>query len=517
MAQVKTSAASRGAFYAAVTLVVIASLIGNTAVSWLLGPLVLILGIVAIMGASLIDTMCVLMFCALALENPSENTGAGMWRSPFHTFGGMILTHWKTIIGGPWFFGGMDVALICAMVVAYLRSSRRTAAERALGTPRPMVKLAYLSLVTVVYVFIVGKLRPGGDQSMAVWQADKVTYLPIVFLLFGAALQGPQDHIKVGKVLLLAGVLRALQAMYVKAVVVVKPDPITGDATLVYATSHNDSITFALAAVVLCVLLLERAGKKATRLVWICAPILIGGMLANNRRMVWVQIIFVLAAVYIMTERNALKRKLERILMILAPFVALYVAAGWGSTAKIFKPVAVIYSAVDTKNDTSTLWREIENYDLIETLRNTPIFGLGYGHKFWEVIPLPAVDYALEYYLPHNSLLGLWAFYGLIGVIGITSLWAGGVYFAMRGYHHAKQPLDRAAALTAYGSVFVYLVQCYGDLGLGCWQGVFTAAPGIAVACRIAVLTGAWSNTPVKGRVAPARGTAEPGAQASNA
>ena len=38
---------------------------------------------------------CVLMFCALVLENPSENTAAGMWRSPFHTFGGMMLTHWK--------------------------------------------------------------------------------------------------------------------------------------------------------------------------------------------------------------------------------------------------------------------------------------------------------------------------------------------------------------------------------------------------------------------------------------
>ncbi len=66
--------------------------------------------------------------------------------------------------------------------------------------------------------------------------------------------------------------------------------------------------------------------------------------------------------------------------------------------------------------------------------------GTGYGHRFLEAIPLPAVDYPLEYFIPHNSLLGLWAFCGYFGVTALTLIFAGGVYFAMRGYYTAEAP-----------------------------------------------------------------------------
>jgi hypothetical protein len=520
MALVKTGSDAKAAFAVAMGLVAVASFVSASALSWLVAPFVIILILFAISRAALSDTMLVLMFFALVLENPAENMAAGQWASPFKTFGGLVLTHFKTTIGGPWAFGGMDMMLIAAIFVAVSRSKRKTAIEKVLATPEPMVKLAYLSLATVVYVFLVGKLRGGADNSMAVWQADRVTYLPIVFLLFSAGLVGPNDHVRVGKVLILSGTLRALQALYVKAIVPVTPDPITGEATLVYATSHNDSITFALTTVCLVALLIERVGGKAKRICLLCIPILLGGMWANNRRMVWVQIILVLAVVYLMTDRNAFKRKLERALLILAPLVAVYVAAGWGSKAPIFKPVQVIYSAMDTKTDTSTLWREIENFDLIASFKNSPIFGMGYGQPFWEVIPLPAVDYTLERYIPHNSVLGLWCFYGLIGVIGITSLWVAGVYLGIRSYHFSKERIDRAAALGSFAAVVVYLVQMFGDMGLGCWQGVFTVAPALAVACKLATRSGAWVNAVAKRKPAPvaaAAGAAAAGARPSAA
>jgi hypothetical protein len=492
MAQVKTGADAKAAFWVAATLVVVASLIGVPAISWMVAPFVLVLAIFAIARATLADSMLVLLFLGLALENPAEMPGCGQFTTPFFTFGGLMLQHFKTTIGGPWFFGGMDVSFTVVIIVALLRRGRMSAAERAISTPRIMVQLSFLSLTMIPWLFLVGKFHGNSDQQMAFWQADRVSYLPVLFLLFSAAFKGPKDHVRAGKVILAAGVYRALLAIYIKSTSTAGINPETGESLLAYATTHNDSITFAVTAVLLAALVIQRVGKKANYLVLALAPILIGGMLANNRRMVWVQIILVLSAVYAMTESNPFKRKLQRILLFLSPAGLGYVLVGWESKAGIFKPVQVIKSAVSPETDSSTLWREIENFDLIFTIKQYPLIGAGYGQQFWEVIPLPAVDYVMERFLPHNSLLGLWCYYGLLGVVCVTSLWAAGVFLGIRAYHFSKAPIDKAAAMVSFASVSVYLVQCFGDMGLGCWAGVFTVAPSLAVACKLAIASGAW-------------------------
>jgi hypothetical protein len=492
MAQVTTGADAKGAFWAAMALVVIASLLGVPIIGWLVSPFVLLLAFYAIARAALADSMLVLLFFGLALENPAEIPGAGMFKTPFFTFGGLMLQHLKPTIGLPIPIGGMDMALMACIIVALLRRGRVSAAERALATPRIMVQLSIVSLTMVPWLFLIGKLHGGSNQQMALWQADRVTYLPILFLLFSAAFKGPKDHIRAGKVILAAGILRSLMAIYVRATIDTGVNPDTGEPMLAYATTHMDSITFAVTAVLLVALVIQRVSKKTTYFALALAPILVGGMLANNRRMVWVQIILVLATVYAMTESNPMKRKLQRVLLFLSPAALGYILVGWGSKAGIFKPVQVIKSATSAEGDSSTLWREIENYDLIHTLKQYPLIGAGYGQPFWEVIPLPAVDYVMELYLPHNSLLGLWCFYGLVGVVGVTSLWVAGIFFGIRAYHFCKVPIDKAAAMVSFASVLVYLVQCFGDMGLGSWAGVFTVAPSLAVACKLAVANGAW-------------------------
>jgi hypothetical protein len=47
-------------------------------------------------------------------------------------------------------------------------------------------------------------------------------------------------------------------------------------------------------------------------------------------------------------------------------------------------------------------------------------------------------------------------------------------------------PSIRAAALTSVICVLVYLMHSWGDLGLGCWTGVFTAGAALAVAGKAA-------------------------------
>jgi len=486
------------AFIVLLVLAAIAGILDVGIIGWIVAPICVVLGWYAIFRAPLRHTMLALMFFALVLENPSEGPAAYQWSTPIAPASALFLAHIKSIIGGWMFFSGMDLMLLAAIVTLFMRGR---AGRGPIGTPKPMIRLAQVTYATIVFTYLVG-LKHGAGQY-ANWQIDRVMYLPTVFLLCQAAFSGPKDYLAVGKVALAAALIRSSQAMLVRAIVPAERDPISGESTLPYATTHHDSMLFAVGSVVLVSLLLQRAGRRATRLFWPCMPILIGGMIANERRIVWVEIALVFATVYLMTDTNPFKRKLNRALLMVVPVVGLYIAAGWNSESGIFKPVHLIRSTVDSSSDGSTAWRDLENFNLIYTIRNFPLFGLGYGHGFWEMWPMPFVPYELEHHVPHNSILGLYCYGGFVGYAGITALWVGGVYMSIRSYHYCKAPLEKAAALGCLGAILVYYLQCFGDMGLGSWTGVFLVAPSIAVSSKLAMMSGAWNPLPAAKAPAP--------------
>jgi len=302
------------------------------------------------------------------------------------------------------------------------------------------------------------------------------------------------------KVLLVAACYRALFATFVIHTFFSPTPDETGSVKLAYATSHADSMLFADAFLAVIVLFIERVANKIRWRLVALLPIFMLGMVSNNRRLVWVHVIISLAFVYVMTAASPLKRRIQRLVMLASPLAAFYVIAGWGSQyGGFFKPVRTLRTIVDAKADTtgSTLWREFENFDLVETLRQNPIFGTGYGHPYIEAIKLPEIPYDLERYCPHNSILGLWAFGGVVGFAGLTMLWVVGIYFASRAYRRTSEPAYRAAALMSMIGVLVYVMHSWGDLGLGTWTGAFTASASLATAARLALPTGAWATRPV--------------------
>jgi O-antigen ligase len=227
-------------------------------------------------------------------------------------------------------------------------------------------------------------------------------------------------------------------------------------------------------------------------------------MMANKRRTVWVQVALALIVVYFISRETKLKRGIRRAVYIIVPLVAIYARLGWNSEAgSLFKPVRMMRSVVDAKSDGSSMWREIENFDLIISFRNSPLIGKGYGIMYDNAIALPPVDYDLERWIPHNSLLGVWCYGGILGYAGLTMLWAGGVYFAMRTYYNTQDPRQRVACIACFGSVLIYMVQAWGDLGLGAWTGAFTVGASICVAGKLASANGQWITPGSKPKVSP--------------
>jgi len=108
---------------------------------------------------------------------------------------------------------------------------------------------------------------------------------------------------------------------------------------------------------------------------------------------------------------------------------------------------------------------------------------------------MPDISFFQEWrFMPHNSVLGLWAFTGWLGFTGLFMAAVAAVYFAARAYRAAQLPAERTAAFTAIAAIVIYWVQCWGDIGFSERTGVFLVGPAIAIAGRLVVSTGAWSQ-----------------------
>jgi hypothetical protein len=335
--------------------------------------------------------------------------------------------------------------------------------------------------------------RGGADVASSLWQVQRVVYLPLVYFLFEIALQGRSTWRALGKTIVAAACLKAILALYIHATVAPPP----GATMLDYATTHADSMLFASAFCLVVALGLDGLDRKRALLLGVLVlPLLVAGMIANHRRIVWVELAVGLATVYWLSPRTRLKRSLARAVVLASPFLVLYAAVGWSSTSGLFAPVQVVRSVIDSKADASTEWRDWENYDLFFTLKQSPLFGTGYGHGYVEAVKLPEISqaYALYRFIPHNSILGLWAYGGLVGFTALWSMLAVGLFLGARAAQRATASADRAAAIAACAAIVIYLVHCYGDMGLGTWTSVFIVAPAFAVASHVAVATGAWPS-----------------------
>jgi O-antigen ligase len=426
-----------------------------------------------------------LVFLGLALD------GDGPLDSPVAPLGNLLnLTNLNKFVPIPALaVPAMTLALGYVLVVHLYRrlSLSRIDEVGRVGFASPMPVAMAVSVLTVV-AEIANGYRTGGDLQMAKIQVQDFLLLLLVAYLFASTLRGLRDYRVLGIVILAAACSKALMALWVFSAVYPRP---------AVATSHGDSLLFACATIMLIARFAEQPVRRNAMLCLTFLPLLVGAMIANNRRLVWVQVAATLGTLYFISRRTPLKRLVTRSVLLALPLVVAYVAVGWNSNATLFAPVRVFRSVGDADVDASTLFRDLENYNLLVTLRANPIIGTGFGQQFNEQVTTPDISFFKEYrYLPHNSVLGLWCFTGLLGFTGLFMGPVVGVLFAARSYHWSRVPDQRAAAFTALGMVLTYLIHCYGDIGFSERESIFLVGPALAVSGQLAFSTGAWGARP---------------------
>jgi O-antigen ligase len=355
-----------------------------------------------------------------------------------------------------------------------------------------MVWAAAVWLGSVLALWAYGLAR-GGDFRNSLWQCHQLLWLPLAYLVFRSALRGRQDHGALMRVVVGAACLKAGLALWIRLTVSHSLQ------ALPTATSHGDSVLFACAFALVVALVVEDAVPGRGLAAGLVLVLLAAGMVANNRRLAWVEVAAALAVVAAVASATRLKRAALRAGVLSLPVLLLYCAVGWTSAFVGFKPVRLLRSLAESGTDVSTAMRDIENFNLLWTLRDHPLLGTGFGHEYVEKVKGMDISgiFAQYRFVPHNGILGLLAFGGVLGISGILLTPVVAVYLAARAHRFARSPADRAAALAVMASAVVYLIQCYGDMGFVSWTGVFTLAPAVAVAGKLASATGAWPGSDV--------------------
>lgn len=435
--------------------------------------------------------LAILLIIDCAVENPYS----GLWQSPLSFIGRLFFINLNVVTGVPGLgFTLIDLAVFgLTALYIYRNAAGLKTDEKTTPLPRPLVMALLLILVTITWMYVWGAMR-GGDMRPAKWQLQKLLLTPVFVLLFNAAIRGPEDFRLLGRIIVAAAFTKAfLGAFFIVAIA--RP----GGLYTEYATTHSDTMIYVTGLTIAIASWAEEpTWPNFRRMVLVCGVILMG-MHYNDRRLAYASFNQCLIAIFLISPWSRVKRYAARAGIALAPVFILYVAVGWANPTGIFSPVNTFKSMiVGEHNDTGVMdYRDVENFNVISTWQRNPILGTGYGHGFDEVMKLADISHLFEDYLyhPHNSVLGLLAFGGVVGFTGVWLFVALTVFFAVRAYHRAHAPHWRAGALVAVAIVVAYTNQCFGDMGITSWYATIFMALAVTIAGKLATLTGAWRTS----------------------
>jgi hypothetical protein len=439
------------------------------------------------------------LFIALLCDNSTERPGRNLYKSPLLIPGSALYeTVSKTLHVPGLKTNGIETLMLGLALVVSLRMlfghpvdgvNRRTAAV-------PMMQACLISMGSLLGLEFYGMIR-GGKLTYSLLQMHTMFFMPFMTMFFAYAFKRRADIPILLTTYLTVAMLRALECIYYWATLFrgkVDGGGESGDGS--YITTHSDSILAAVAIVICIVSIYQRPSLRHYLISLVVVPLVGIGVVLNNRRIAFVAVAMGFFFSYLAANAS-FRHRLHRTLSNLTPIALVYLVAGWGAQGGWAKPVQSLKSVIMQK-DTSSATRDIENFNLLETMKQNPLIGSGFGHEYLEKVKAFDISKIFEAYryVPHNSILWFW---GVGGVVGFTLYWmflVVGVFFAARLVRMAQTNRQAVMGMTALSAVIAWSSQCFGDMGLMSWMGSLVVASSLGLCASLAVQIGAYTVPP---------------------
>lgn len=329
----------------------------------------------------------------------------------------------------------------------------------------PVVFPFLLFLAAFIYSCVYG-LKRGGDFLIVLWEVRALFYLILMYLIVPQIIHSKEQIYWLVWVIMLGVTFKAFQAILTFARI--------GFTTGGYETltNHEDPVFIVTLFILLVGFLVYKSWNTQTvYLLLLTLPFLLAFYVAQRRAVYASSIISF--ATFVVLLPGGVRLKFLKAMFPLFLGVLVYGAVFWNSNSLIARPVQIIKSGMvepkmeeDLADFYSNLYREYENYNLAVTVRNNPVFGVGFGNKYEQPIKLVPIPFSLRDYIPHNEIY--WVIVKM-GAVGFFAFWFFFNSVAAKGvqiFSRLNDPYLKAITLFVIIAVINQMVVSYFDLQL---------------------------------------------------
>lgn len=314
----------------------------------------------------------------------------------------------------------------------------------------------------VAYGLIYG-LMSGGDKIVGLWEARAIFYLPAMFILTSNLIETREHVTHVMWAVIIGLFLDSLSGFSF-----VVFDLQFKFSTVEAIAEHSNSIHLNSLFVLMIGAWLYRASYAMRLIPLAMLPTTLLTYVANQRRAAYITLglAFVVLAI-IMYHRH--RMLVLCLLPIFAIAGSLYIAAFWNSQGALATPARAVRSMFEpdttSRDGSSNEYRKLENVNILFTIRTAPLRGIGFGHPFYIVVPMPDISFFVWWqYITHNSLLWVWMKTGLFGFLTLITLIGQAIIRGTWTLFRMPGGDLSAIALTALSYVIMHFTFAYVDM-----------------------------------------------------
>jgi len=327
----------------------------------------------------------------------------------------------------------------------------------------PLTWPALIFFGFIIFGLVWGLARRG-SMNIALWEARAICYLPMMVILATNLLE-KREHINhVLWAAMLALFIEALVGVYF--VFVTRQGDLTGMEAI---AEHSMSIHEGTLFVLLIASWLYGASRTKRIVLPLMAPLVLLAFASNQRRASYIALLLAVALIGV-----ALYKVRRTLFWYIMPPLALlgmiYIAAFWNSSGgTLGMPARAVRSVIapvkDGRDDRSNVYRDIENINTAFTIHSVPLTGIGFGHKFYVIVPLPDISFFVWYeYITHNSIMWIWMQIGAGGFFSMIFLVGMALMTGVRATWRMPAGDMAAAGLTATLYLVMHFIYAYVDM-----------------------------------------------------
>ena len=349
------------------------------------------------------------------------------------------------------------------MVLTFVSWLGRAAMQRKLkGHTGPLFWPALAFGAFVTFGLFYGLARRG-NMTIALWEVRSIYYMPMMLILTSNLLETRAQINWLIRIIVIALFVDSLAgAWFVATVLNFDLHALEAIAEHSYSVHLNSLFVLTIAV------WLFRGSRVKRVLLPLMLPVITLSYFANQRRASYITLVIALLLIAIVLFYE--NRKLFW-LIVPAACVAgvIYLGAFWNSTGGIGGPARAIRSVIAPqpggRDDSSNLYRAIENVNTKFTIKQRPLTGVGFGNKFYIIVPMPDITFFVWWeYITHNSILWIWMQTGVGGFVSLLLLVGMAVIVGVRTLWRMPGGDLSAFALMATLYIVMHFIYAYVDM-----------------------------------------------------